>query len=1757
MRLRLNNELRKFSLSSKNINFGEFQELNDNVQKVNMDRSFGFHDMNNVKKLSYSPPVNQNFYNNMEANEAKYRKSKKLANNCSFIYPSLKKKKFNNTFLFFNHRNKENILDRSRATLQDGLKRARPPILNSVNQSLYDQSPQTNLKIVQKELQFKLLDMSIQIENGIGSDDDDSSYFSNLKTDNNKVGDKNLKNEIESPKVDIYKINRRKSVNVNDTRLMDSFSNFYNFNRGQNNLSKSIIYKQLNKSKLNKGNNSSFLNINSFRNDLSKNAINLNKSLRRKSFNLNRNYKTMMNMNRLSSGNVNKNNLSMNWGNKSMSTNRNNISMNRILNANNINIEFENKYRLLLKQKELYDSYEDEEVIEELDDEYFFISPEKHTIFIFDTFILLCNLFCCFYYPLHIAQSICFCSYFPDLIKHILFFTDIINIFDILLSFFRAYYNFEYSLIKKTDKIIIHYLKKYFFTDLISAIPVFTCSFLLCKNYKPDGDLCFENGIDLKYNFLKMSLGLRIIKVFKILDKKANRGIEYFHEFISENYTLEKTMKMILFIIICIMAFNIFICYHIYIGRQTYPNWILATNNQDKKFLELYMISCYFMITTVTSVGYGDITCESIGETIFQIIVLTVGVIAYSWIVSTIGNYVKNETKAAIKYNKDIELLEEIRVSYPKMPFKLYNKIQKHLEVVSHQQERFDTNLLVNNLPYTLKNQLMFIIYDTIIKKFNFFKECENSDFILRILTSFIPLSAKKGAFIIHEGELVDNIVFVKEGRLSLVAAIDLDNPISSIDNYLGNNFEDINEKMETKLDNSMMMNKSINNLGLKIEKAQTEIKTLLKTKDDLNDSNIEQEIGKCDFDGDDFDVGNHQFLNILDILKNEHYGEVYMFLQKPSPLSLRVKSKYSQLFLLKKHQAMQISKAYPNVWKKIYRKSYHNMKSIKSLTKRIVIHYCNNYGHKYDSSQNLDDVRIEPGDNFIRNLGILNGKRRETRKKTIQFNFEDSTTPKNNLNFPKPQKTILKNKLERLKTIENNRNNSFIEEDNNSIYNKSNLKETKILTENNRGLGININNGQIKKLKTLSQYAKFENEPNKKQKFSRTSSINQNPELKNNLVANNNIFINNNNFINNLNRNSLGNIHRNSNNNLNRNSIGNIHRNSNSNLQRNSFGYINRNSNGNINKNTLGNINNIRSSNFKNNSTTKFKKVRVSNSSLNIEEDDDKTIVLNNSQNNEENNNNINNSPFIQLHSNVEGRSNSLYFKSKEKNDLNVASSISFKNKPPEKMLSLRINESNLQDSKINQGSNLKNSIITQRVDTSEVVQKPNTIKNLSRPLIKKIEKKIKKRRRKKKLYKMLVSKISESLIRLNPNANISLNSSINNSFVFLPRTDIVNNNQFPYALQNSSYISHDNSGISDKNEMNEGVTQINGQELLIIPESPEFNSEEEEEEESSSENSKNSNETVKKKKIELSISENFNFSYSMTYENLNSISKGNYSKDENLRKSVIKLIGVYLKEKTKNKNNPVEKNESIENSKNRKEKEKDKDKEKEYKYNTNINNKKEKGNNSPTKKEDKEKDVWAFLNDDEEEENKINFKLDSSKSKESSSEENKNNFLKLSKSTKPKKSADFSASPKYKSKFKKNEFHFFIDNEKAENASPKNKKKRESIKKKGGGKARKESIIKLKKCTTIINPKKKKKGFMNDDKFKSNNNLKLECNSPKKARNSNSVLSSLDLTIDEQQDSYIKNFYKHLRKKKSIEEDIKNDSKVEDISNKNLSIK
>ena len=51
---------------------------------------------------------------------------------------------------------------------------------------------------------------------------------------------------------------------------------------------------------------------------------------------------------------------------------------------------------------------------------------------------------------------------------------------------------------------------------------------------------------------------------------------------------------------------------HIYFALRSYPNWMSNINILNGSFLSKYITSLYFMITTMTTVGYGDIVCVHI-----------------------------------------------------------------------------------------------------------------------------------------------------------------------------------------------------------------------------------------------------------------------------------------------------------------------------------------------------------------------------------------------------------------------------------------------------------------------------------------------------------------------------------------------------------------------------------------------------------------------------------------------------------------------------------------------------------------------------------------------------------------------------------------------------------------------------------------------------------------------------------------------------------------------------------------------------------------------------------------------------------------------------------------------------------------------------------------------------------------------------------------------------------------------------------------
>ena len=97
--------------------------------------------------------------------------------------------------------------------------------------------------------------------------------------------------------------------------------------------------------------------------------------------------------------------------------------------------------------------------------------------------------------------------------------------------------------------------------------------------------------------------------------------------------------------------------------------------------------------------------------------------------------------------------------------------------------------------------------------------------------------------------------------------------------------------------------------------------------------------------------------IKIIDLRKNEHFGDILMILNEKSPVAVKVKSKKAELFFLQKTEATEISNRYSNIWKRIVNRSLHNMKQIKNLIRKKVLLYIESNNIKMDDE--LQDYNV------------------------------------------------------------------------------------------------------------------------------------------------------------------------------------------------------------------------------------------------------------------------------------------------------------------------------------------------------------------------------------------------------------------------------------------------------------------------------------------------------------------------------------------------------------------------------------------------------------------------------------------------------------------------------------------------------------------------------------------------------------------------------------------------------------------------------
>ena len=766
-------------------------------------------------------------------------------------------------------------------------------------------------------------------------------------------------------------------------------------------------------------------------------------------------------------------------------------------------IFFQPKYRKLFISKKVYDSLDDEEIEEEKEINNFYLSPNSFYIYFIDSLTLISSFIELFYLPFLLAYNNNLpINSFISIDSLLFYLIDLIYIIDLISGFFRAYYNFEEYLIRNINSICINYLKRWFFIDFIEAIPFYTIfnlrkkDFYINKIYNKQ----YNSGI---YIFSCSLLHLKILKILKIFSE--NRTLKKIAKILNKNDFFYNWSGIFFYVFFTLSSLNFCSLYFIFLGKNIYPGWIVENKIQNNSFLYIYIISVYYIMTTLTTVGYGDTLVTSKYETIYKIAILIVGTCAYSWIISFISNYIKKRNEQFIDFEKKVKILEEIKINY-NLKNDLYERILRYL-IYNKSELKFNVEYILESLPISLKNNLIVEMYKPIIKNFYFFKSFENSNFFVKIVTSLKPILVIKDDILIQEGDVVEDIIFIKNGILTLEILIDLDEPKKSAEAHLNmaelDNINNLEQSIKTEQDSKIFNSNSIlslntnlnySNLYTKYNIMKSDIKT--DSKENKNKNNIKE-------------------LKIIDLRKNEHYGDILMILNMKSPLTVKVTSKKAELFLLEKTEATEISNDYPNIWKRIVSKSLYNMKEIKNIIRKKIIIFCDL--NCIPINPELKNNYLDEGENFELNIkSSLSDKKTKTNK-NHKNNIQKSPTKQidtiileEDENFDSPRKTYVENEQNKQNNKINFPKHFSSNQLNNKVKNNENINLSKTLLSFDKKINKNNDLNDEKKLNFIGESNHKTNIKNENNKLILEAEDNQDIKTtsKNNSICNINNMI-------------------------------------------------------------------------------------------------------------------------------------------------------------------------------------------------------------------------------------------------------------------------------------------------------------------------------------------------------------------------------------------------------------------------------------------------------------------------------------------------------------------------------------------------------------------------------------------------------------------------------------------------------------------------
>ncbi|XP_032362351.1 potassium voltage-gated channel subfamily H member 7 isoform X2 [Etheostoma spectabile] len=332
---------------------------------------------------------------------------------------------------------------------------------------------------------------------------------------------------------------------------------------------------------------------------------------------------------------------------------------------------------------------------------------------------------------------------------------DIMFIVDILINFRTTYVNANEEVVSHPAKIAIHYFKGWFLIDMVAAIP-----FDL---------LIFGSGSDettTLIGLLKTARLLRLVRVARKLDRYSEYG------------------AAVLMLLMCIFALiaHWLACIWYAIGNVEKPylehkiGWLdnlgvsigkkynYSDPSSGPSIKDKYVTALYFTFSSLTSVGFGNVSPNTNSEKIFSICVMLIGSLMYASIFGNVSAIIQRLYSGTARYHLQMLRVKEF-IRFHQIPNPLRQRLEEYFQHAWTYTNGIDMNM---GFPECLQADICLHLNQNLLEGCKVFHGATKG--CLRALAMrFKTTHAPPGDTLVHSGDVLTALYFVSRGSIEIL----------------------------------------------------------------------------------------------------------------------------------------------------------------------------------------------------------------------------------------------------------------------------------------------------------------------------------------------------------------------------------------------------------------------------------------------------------------------------------------------------------------------------------------------------------------------------------------------------------------------------------------------------------------------------------------------------------------------------------------------------------------------------------------------------------------------------------------------------------------------------------------------------------------------------------------------------------------------------------------------------------------------------